>query len=104
MSYQILLFIVAVLATWRATLLITDSSEEGPFELFAIVRDRIDPEQKTWIGRGIRCVWCVSWWAGLVCALWIWGFAGIQDWMIPLWWFGVSGGVIALHNWSTRRR
>lgn len=98
------LLILGILAVWRATLLITESSEEGPFGLFSAIRDKIDPKQKTWLGRGIRCVWCVSWWSGLVMALWLclWG---ITDWwLLPLLWFGFSGGAIALHNEVTRRR
>jgi hypothetical protein len=47
------------------------SSEEGPFSLFALLRGNIDPLQKTWLGRGMNCPYCISFWASLlgVCLL-----------------------------------
>lgn len=99
------LFIVATLAVWRATLLITE--DEGPFSVFSWLRDHIDPMQKTWLGRGINCAWCVSWWAGAAAAAWLWTFNWIDGSLTPLWWFGLSGGSIVLTyvaTWMTTRR
>lgn len=97
-----IVFIAAVLATWRASLLVTD--EEGPFGAFQWIRDHLDPYQKTWLGRGLSCTWCVSWWAGLVAAGWLWAFGYLDAALIPIWWFGLSGGAILVHNTLTRRR
>lgn len=97
-----LTFVIGTLAVWRASLLITE--DEGPFGVFLALRERFDPHQKTWVGRGLACVWCVSWWAGLVTAIWLWYFAEVPAFMVPIWWFGLSGGAIALQNMATRRR
>lgn len=91
-----LLFVVGVLAVWRAAILITE--DEGPFSAFAYIRDHIDPHQKTWVGRGLNCAWCVSWWAGLIATLWLWAFSWLDASLIPIWWFGMSGGAILLHG------
>jgi hypothetical protein len=41
--------------------MITD--EEGPFGIFSSIRRALGGEsQKTWLGRGIVCHWCVSVW------------------------------------------
>lgn len=97
-----LLFVVGVLAVWREALMITE--EEGPFSGLAILRDKIDPHQKTWVGRGIRCLWCVSFWMGLIYSLWVWYFGQLPLWAVPIWWSGLSGGAILLQNYSTKRR
>lgn len=57
-------FVLVTLAVYRLTCLIV--AEDGPFDVFARIRGRIDPEQKTWVGRGIRCSLCVSFWLSLL--------------------------------------
>jgi len=94
--------IVTILAVWRASLLITE--EEGPFGIFTMIRNRTDPYQKTWIGRGINCVWCVSWWAGVAAASWLCYFGVIGLFAIPVWWFGTSGGAVLLQAVLDRLR
>lgn len=100
-----LLFIVAVLAVWRATLLVVE--DEGPFSFFSWLRDHIDPTQASWTGRGLNCQWCVSFWAGAAAATHLWYFGWIDGSLLPLWWFGLSGGSVLLSNltvWMARRR
>lgn len=102
---QLVLFVISTLAVWRAVLLIVE--DEGPFGVFAWLRDRIDPQQATWMGRGWNCQWCVSWWAGAVASIWLWYFGWVDGSLIPLWWFGLSGGSILFSNftvWQARRR
>lgn len=97
--------VVAILAVWRATVMVTE--DEGPFSVFARLRDHLDPYQKTWVGRGINCPWCVSWWVALVAATWLWYFGFIALPTLPLWWFGLSGGSGALTTitvWMQTRR
>lgn len=53
---------ICALATYRLTRLIT--VEEGPFRLAQRLRNIADPDQKTWIGRGMACPWCLSFWLG----------------------------------------
>lgn len=54
--------IVAALATFRLVRLII--AEEGPFSLMLKLRGRLDPDQHTWLGRGMVCPWCLSFWLG----------------------------------------
>jgi len=56
-------FIVASLAVWRLSVLVTE--EEGPFSAFMLLRSKVDYYQHTWVGRGLNCFWCVSFWFGL---------------------------------------
>lgn len=60
-------FLLAVLAAYRISRIIV--LEDGPLDVFARVRGRIDPAQKTWVGRGLACVICVSFWVSLIIAL-----------------------------------
>ena len=56
--------IVAALATYRIVRLVI--GEEGPFGLAQKLRNVADPDQRTWIGRGLNCPWCISFWVGPV--------------------------------------
>lgn len=53
---------ICALATYRLTRLIT--IEEGPFGLALKLRGVLDPDQRTWLGRGMACPWCISFWLG----------------------------------------
>lgn len=59
---SILTFFLLSLGLWRVSKLITD--EDGPFDIFANMRARLS--QSSWVGRGVRCIWCVSFWLGLL--------------------------------------
>ncbi len=61
-------FVIAALAVYRISHLL--ALEEGPFEAFATLRGRFDPDQRTWLGRGLNCPLCVSYWVG-----WLGGLA-----------------------------
>jgi len=66
--------------------------DEGPFSAFRNMRARINTS--TWVGRGLRCEHCLSFWLGLLAALFVWHFGAIVDWELPLWWLGLSGSAI----------
>lgn len=51
---------LSALATYRVVRLVT--IEEGPFGLAQKLRNVADPDQRTWIGRGMACPWCISFW------------------------------------------
>ena len=90
----ILILLLAILAVYRAARMLTQDGEDGPFDLLAKWRDRVG--QRTWIGRGFHCFYCVSFWAGLAAALWL-GALGLLDWrLLPLAWFGFSAGAMIL--------
>lgn len=64
---------------------------EGPFGAFAWLRGRIDPNQRTWLGRGLNCPICLSFWVGAVVSL-----------ILGAWWYewlGVCGVIILINKW-----
>jgi hypothetical protein len=84
-----IVFILAVLAVFRVAWMVTH--EEGPFAVFVTLRERIDPAQKSWLGRGLNCPNCVSFWLALVAALLIGG-----DWLLN--WLGIAGAVLLINK------
>ena len=56
---------MCALAVYRISNMI--AQEDGAFDMFARLRTWVG--QKSWIGRGIHCVLCVSFWAGIAGAL-----------------------------------
>lgn len=56
--------IIASLATYRLTRLVL--IEDGPFDLALKLRGALDPDAKTWLGKGMQCPWCISFWIGFV--------------------------------------
>lgn len=85
-----LTFVIVVLAVYRVSVLI--AQDEGPFSLLERARGRIDPHQASWMGRGLRCVGCVSFWVALAAALLI----GAADWVWV--WLAVAGGAMLIHR------
>jgi hypothetical protein len=57
------------LAVYRAAYMVV--KEEGPFSIFVKLRS-IDQYQHTWVGRGLNCPNCVSFWLGLIVAICWW--------------------------------
>lgn len=56
--------IVSALAAYRMARMMF--SETGPFAIFARMRRYIDPQQKTWIGVGLNCPYCLGLWSSLL--------------------------------------
>ncbi|MGB5963782.1 MAG: DUF1360 domain-containing protein [Coleofasciculaceae cyanobacterium] len=56
--------IVSALAAYRMARMMF--SETGPFAIFARMRRYIDPQQKTWVGVGLNCPYCLGLWSSLV--------------------------------------
>lgn len=95
-----LALLLAMLAVYRLARLVAD--EDGPFDVFARLRGAIDPDQATWIGRGLVCPLCVGFWLALPAALAL-GVWGVYDaWLWPLWWLAIAGGACWLHRLAER--
>jgi len=94
----LIVFAGLTLAVYRAAHMAT--IEEGPFAVFDEVRRRIDPAQKTWIGRGLNCILCASFWLSLPAAL-ILPATATGHWWAD--WLAMAGSVMVLHKWLTRR-
>jgi hypothetical protein len=85
---------LSILAVYRAARMISQDGEDGPFDLLSMWREWIG--QRNWIGRGFHCFYCVSFWAGMACALWLCAF-GLFVWaLFPLLWFGLSAGAMII--------
>lgn len=56
--------VVSALAAYRVARMI--AYETGPFALFARARRHIDPQQKTWVGVGLNCPYCLGVWSSLI--------------------------------------
>ena len=96
------------LAVYRAAHMV--AVEEGPFGVFDELRKRIDPAQKTWLGRGLNCILCASFWLALPAALLLSSLPVGQSpdlrGVTGFWWadwLALAGSVLALHKWLTRR-
>jgi hypothetical protein len=87
--------ILAILATYRVARMLT--TEDGPFDLFAKLRERIDPRQETWVGRGINCPLCVGFWVSFAVSLVFLPWSSLASLLLN--WLGVAGGSVVLHNW-----
>lgn len=87
--------LVAVLASYRIAHAI--AREEGPRSVFANIRGRLDPNQETWLGRGITCAACVSVWTSLVIVLMILYLPEVVTAPI-MFWLAVAGGGLILNK------
>lgn len=68
----LILYMAGALATWRLAKATTE--EEGPFSSFVWVRDRSPQVGRWgWVGRGLDCLWCTSFWGGPVLAALLYG-------------------------------
>ena len=78
-TFELSTFALLALAVYRLSHLVT--AEEGPFELFAQLRAALGGNtQATWLGRGVVCILCVSFWVGILgaVALVFWQYAVVQ--------------------------
>jgi len=83
--------VLATLATYRAARMI--ALEDGPFDVFTRIQERAG--QKSWVGRGLACPLCISFWLALPAAL----VVGQNDWRgLALMWLGIAGGAVVLHR------
>lgn len=84
--------IVAVFAVYRVSRMLTQD-EDGPFDLFTAARARLG--QDNWIGRGVRCYLCVSFWLSLPAAALV-----ATNWReLLLSWAGIAGAAVFLWKW-----
>lgn len=92
-------FVIATLAVYRLSLLATQ--EDGPFNLALKWRNLFI--QDNWVGRGVRCFWCVSFWMGFLVALALLTtlpLTGVSYLLVAL---GTSGLAIFIHEQRWRR-
>lgn len=99
MYYDWLTFIIAALAIYRAGRMI--SEEDGPFFIFRRLRDA-HTNDKSSFAVGLRCFYCVSFWAALPATILLCLFGDWSIWLWPLWWFGLAGAAAKIYEWWRR--
>lgn len=92
MSWVVLLLVAA--GVYRVSRMLTQ--EDGPFDAFSRVRAWMG--QGSWVGRGVHCYMCVSFWlAGLAAVLLV--LSGRAAWA-DLWlvWPGIAGAAVVIYQ------
>lgn len=97
-------WLVATLAAFGAYRMARMVAEEdGPGFVFKRLRDRFTNDKRSF-DLGLRCVYCISFWTALLFTLQL-VWMGLLTWIdVPLWWFGIAGVAVKLHEyWNTKR-
>lgn len=93
--------LICALATYRITRIIL--MEDGPFNIFVKLRGVLDPDARTWLGKGMQCVWCLSFWIGpatVYAATYTTGFLFVSGLAASaLASLGMTYGVAAFERW-----
>lgn len=93
-----MIIVLAALATYYLALSV--AREDGPFGVFLALRNAHTDDD--WIGRGLRCVVCMSCWASLIVtiALSLLGHTDPWDW--PIVWLGLAGASVVIDRYWKR--
>lgn len=83
--------VVGILATYRVARMM--AMEDGPFDVFSWIREKAG--QQTWIGRGVHCVLCLSFWLAWLSALCL-PHSSLPAYAITS--LAISGGVVIVHK------
>jgi hypothetical protein len=91
---------LAALAIYRAARMVTE--EDGPMFVFKRLRDAHTNDKRAF-DVGLRCFYCVSFWAALPAVVMVCVFAD-WDWRLaPVWWFGLAGAAAKIHMyWNAK--
>ena len=94
-----LVFLATAFATYRVGRMIAE--EDGPAFIFRRLRDRFTDEHSS-LAVGLRCVYCVSFWAALPLSLLACITGPLDIWLWPLWWLGAAGLAVKIHEFWRR--
>lgn len=90
-------YVLAAFATYYLALSI--AREDGPFAVFLILRNAYTADD--WLGRGLRCLVCMSCWTGLLITLYLLWFGSVGgDW--PIVWLGLAGTSVVIDRYWRR--
>lgn len=86
-------FIIACFAVYRISRDLV--YEDGPFLLYAKLQAFAEKHQDHWIGQGLACPICLSFWLALLaaCAL---SPASLPEFLLT--WLGIAGGAVFLYK------
>ena len=91
---------LAALAVYRAARMLTE--EDGPAFIFKRLRDAHTNHKRSF-DMGLRCFYCVSFWAALPVVVMLVVFADWPIWLWPIWWFGLAGAAAKIHQyWNAK--
>jgi hypothetical protein len=92
-------YLIAAFATYYLALSI--SREDGPFDVFLWIRNLHTDDD--WIGRGLRCIVCMSCWTGLLVTVLLYLTWQFSDWaLFPVVWFAVAGASTVIDRYWKR--
>ena len=98
--YDWLTFAIASLAIYRVARMV--SEEDGPAFLLKRLRARYSNDKRSF-DVGLRCFYCLSFWAALVATAWLVAFGGWNVWLFPVYWFGLAGAAVICHRyWNAK--
>lgn len=87
--------VAAALCNYRLSVAL--AQEEGPLELFMRLRNQFTGDN--WLGRGVRCFKCISFWLAVPLAL----LVGFDSWRHAiLLWGGIAGLPLILDRYWSR--
>lgn len=88
-------FLLSVLAVYRVAHMV--AAEEGPWRVFERLRDAAG---EGWVGHGVRCVLCMSFWLSVIPALGVAEYGALWHTIgsVMLYTLGIAGGVLTLHK------
>lgn len=87
---------LAAFAIYRVARMVAE--EDGPFFVFRRLRDA-HTDQHTSIALGLRCPYCVGFWAALPVTVLLVVVGGWDVWLWPIWWLGLAGAAAKIHEW-----
>lgn len=91
-------YLIASFATYYLALSV--SREEGPFAIFLKLRDHF--QENDWIGRGVRCIVCMSCWSALLWTVMLCLLGHADPWDWPIVWLGLAGASVVIDRYWKR--
>jgi hypothetical protein len=91
-------FVVGALASYYLALSV--AREDGPFAVFLWLRNQHTDDD--WIGRGLRCIVCMSCWSGLAVTIGLCLFGYADVWAWPIVWLGLAGASVVIDRYWRR--
>lgn len=96
--------LLAILAVWRLSSLLTRPTDSGPFEIFARLRDAtgIKYDERghcvhpAW--NPLCCIWCASMWVALPVTIYFWAYKNYNFVESIILWFALSAGAIIMER------
>lgn len=90
---------LAALAIYRVARMIAE--EDGPAFVFKKLRGAFTNDKSS-IAVGLRCFYCVSFWAALPITVLLITAGGWDKWLWPVWWLGLAGAAAKLYEYWKR--